>query len=142
MSGETTMTLAGALTATPELRFTESGDAVANFTVATNSRRYDKKADKWVDNDAMFMRCSAWRALGEHVAESLNKGDRVIVTGSLRQRSYEKDGEKKTVFELQVTEVGASLLFANVKVNKAERSGAGGQDRTPVSVPDDEEAPF
>lgn len=140
MANETTITLTGAITAEPELRFTGSGDAVANFTVATNSRRFDKQADKWVDNDAMFMRCSAWRQLGEHVAESLSKGDRVIVTGSLRQRSYEKDGVNRTVFELQVTEVGASLQFATVKINKATRATS--TEQAPVSVPDDDSPPF
>lgn len=142
---ETTLTIAGSLTATPELRTLPNGDFVANFTVASNSRRYNKQTDRYEDGDALFMRCSAFRGLAENLGNSLDKGARVIVTGNLRQRSYEKDGEKKTVFELQVTEVGASMLFATVKVNKAERtggSGAGGQDRTPVSVPDDEEAPF
>lgn len=143
---ETTLTIAGSLTATPELRTLPNGDFVANFTVASNSRRYNKQTDKYEDGDALFMRCSAFRNLAENLGNSLDKGARVIVTGNLRQRSYEKDGEKKTVFELQVTEVGASMLFATVKVNKTERSGASEQTpREPAAASgpaDDSEPPF
>lgn len=123
MAGETTITVVGNLTADPELRFTQSGAAVASFTVASTPRHYDKQQDKWVDDPALFMRCNVWRQVAENVAESLTRGSRVIVTGRLKQRSFEtKEGEKRTVVELEVDEVGPSLRYATVKVNKAERS--------------------
>lgn len=112
MANETQITVIGNLTGDPELRFTQSGAAVANFTVASTPRTFDKQRNEWVDGEALFLRCSVWRDQAEHVAESLKKGDRVVVQGNLVQRSYEnREGEKRTVFEMQVQEVGASLLF-------------------------------
>lgn len=135
---ETTLTITGSLTADPELRFTPSGIAVANFTVASNARRFDKASDGYVDTDAIFLRCTAWRTVAENVAASLTRGARVIVTGTLRSNSYEtRDGEKRTSLELNVTEVGASLLWATVTVTKADRAstapagGAGEDSETP-----------
>ncbi|MBO9555568.1 single-stranded DNA-binding protein [Cellulomonas sp.] len=127
MSGETTITVVGNLTADPELRFTPSGAAVANFTVASTPRTFDKARNEWVDGDTLFLRCSIWREAAESVAESLTKGIRVIVQGRLVQRSYEtREGEKRTVYELQVDEVGPSLRYATAKVTKTQRSGGGG----------------
>lgn len=124
MSGETIITIVGNVTADPELRFTPSGAAVANFTVAATPRVFDKQANEWRDGDALFMRVSAWRQLAENVAESVRKGHRVIVQGKLKQRSYEtREGEKRTVVEMEADEVGPSLRYATAKVNKAERSG-------------------
>lgn len=126
MAGETTITVVGNLTADVELRFTPSGAAVASFTVASTPRVMDKVTREWTDGDALFLRCSVWRQAAENVAESLTRGMRVIVTGRLRQRSYDtKDGEKRTVIELEVDEVGPSLRYANAKVAKVERSTAG-----------------
>lgn len=117
-------TLAGNLTADPEVRFTPSGAAVANFTVASTPRTYDKAEGKWVDGEPFFMRCTIWRQAAENIAESLRRGDRVIVTGRLKQRSFEtREGEKRTVVELDAYEVGASLQFKPVKIASAERSG-------------------
>jgi single-strand DNA-binding protein len=122
MAGETTICVVGNLTADPELRFTPSGAAVANFTVASTPRTFDKQSQEWRDGDALFLRCSVWRDAAEHVAESLTKGSRVIVQGRLKQRSYEtKEGEKRTVVELDVEEVGPSLKFADAKVMRAAR---------------------
>src|ERR1700744_5700301 len=127
MAGETVITVVGNLTANPELRFTPSGAAVASFTVASTPRLLDKATNEWKDGDALFLRCSVWRQAAENVAESLVRGARVIVTGRLRQRSYEtKEGEKRTVVELEVDEVGPSLRWATAKVTKAARGGAGG----------------
>ena len=107
MAGLPEVTVAGTLTADPELRFTPNGNAVANFTVAANDRRFDKNTSEWVDAGATFLRCSIWRQAAENVAESLNRGNRVIVTGRLKQREYEdREGQKRTVFELDVTEIG------------------------------------
>jgi single-strand DNA-binding protein len=126
VSGETSLTIIGNLTGDPELRFTPSGAAVANFTVASTPRAFDKAKNEWVDGDTLFMRCSLWREAAENVAESLTKGTRVIVTGRLTQRSYEtREGEKRTVVELQVDEVGPSLKYATAKVTRAQRSGGG-----------------
>lgn len=112
MSGETQIHLVGNLTADPELRFTPKGDAVVSFTVASTPRRYDQQSSKWVDQDSLFLRCSIWKQYAEHVAESLRKGDQVIVVGDLVQRSYEtREGEKRTVYEVQATEVGVGLRF-------------------------------
>jgi len=112
VAGETTITVVGNLTADPELRFTPSGAAVASFTVAATPRTLDRQSGEWKDGDALFMRCNIWRQAAENVAESLTRGARVIVTGRLRQRSYEtKEGEKRTVVELEVDEVGPSLRF-------------------------------
>jgi single-strand DNA-binding protein len=124
MTGEPIVTVVGNLTADPELRFTPSGAAVANFTVASTPRRYDKTTNEWHDGDALFMRCSLWRQAAENAAETLTRGMRVIVSGRLRQRSYEtKEGEKRTVVELEVDEVGPSLRYATAKVSKVERGG-------------------
>ena len=127
MAGETTITIVGNLTADPELRFTPSGAAVANFTVASTPRTFDRQSNEWKDGETLFMRCSIWRDAAENIAESLHRGTRVIVTGRLKSRSYEtKEGEKRTVIELDVDEVGPSLRYASAKVTKAERGGSGG----------------
>src|SRR3954454_16457012 len=127
MAGETVITVVGNLTADPELRFTPSGAAVANFTVASTPRTFDKNTNEWKDGDALFLRCSIWRQAAENVAESLQRGARVIVQGRLKQRSYEtKEGEKRTVYELDVDEVGPSLRYATAKVVKGQRGGGGG----------------
>src|SRR3954468_2994035 len=126
-AGDTNITLVGNLTDDPELRFTPSGAAVANFTVASTPRFLDKQSNEWKDGDALFLRCSVWRQAAENVAESLQRGARVIVTGRLKQRSYEtKEGEKRTVYEVEVDEIGPSLRYATAKVNKVQRSGGGG----------------
>lgn len=127
MPGLPEVTVVGTLTADPDLRYTATGVAVANFTVAANDRRFDKARNEWVDGDATFLRCSIWRDAAEHVAESLNRGNRVLVTGQLKQRSYEtNEGEKRTVFELEVTEIGPSLKWATAKVAKAARANGTG----------------
>jgi single-strand DNA-binding protein len=127
MAGETIMTVVGNLTADPELRFTPSGAAVANFTVASTPRKFNAQTNQWEDMDALFMRCNIWRQAAENVAESLTRGSRVVVTGRLRQRSYDtKEGEKRTVVELEVDEIGPSLKYATAKVNKVSRGGGGG----------------
>jgi single-strand DNA-binding protein len=127
MAGETVVTIIGNLTNDPELRFTPSGAAVANFTVASTPRTFDKQSNDWKDGDTLFMRCSVWRDAAENVAESLVRGSRVLVSGRLRSRSYEtKEGEKRTVVEMEVDEVGPSLRYATAKVNKASRGGGGG----------------
>ena len=128
MAGETQITICGNLTAPPELRFTPAGAAVANFVVASTPRTFDKAKNEFVDGDTLFMRCSAWRELAENIAETFpDKGARVIVQGRLVQRSYEdRDGQKRTVVELQVDEIGPSLKYASAKVTRAQRSGNGG----------------
>ncbi len=127
MAGDTVITVVGNLTADPELRFTPSGAAVANFTVASTPRTFDKNTNEWKDGEALFLRCSVWRQAAENVAESLSRGTAVIVQGRLKQRSYEtKEGEKRTVYELDVEEVGPSLKWATAKVTKASRGGGGG----------------
>ena len=127
MAGETIITVVGNLTDDPELKFTPSGAAVANFTVASTPRTFDRQTNEWKDGDALFIRCAAWRQLAENVAESLTKGQRVIVTGALRVRQYERqDGGKGTSVELNVDEVGPSLKFATAKTTKATRSGNSG----------------
>ncbi|AEG45676.1 single-stranded DNA-binding protein [Isoptericola variabilis] len=127
MAGETVITVVGNLTADPELRFTPSGAAVANFTIASTPRTFDRQTNEWKDGEALFLRCSVWREAAENVAESLTKGMRVIAQGRLTQRSYEtREGEKRTVVELQVDEIGPSLRFASAKVTRAQRSGGGG----------------
>jgi single-strand DNA-binding protein len=127
VAGDTTITVVGNLTADPELRFTPSGAAVANFTVASTPRIFDRQSSEWKDGDALFLRCNIWREAAENVAESLTRGARVIVTGRLKQRSFEtREGEKRTVFEVEVDEIGPSLRYATAKVNKASRSGGGG----------------
>jgi single-strand DNA-binding protein len=127
VAGDTTITVVGNLTADPELRFTPSGAAVANFTVASTPRIYDRQSGEWKDGEALFLRCNIWREAAENVAESLTRGSRVIVTGRLKQRSFEtREGEKRTVFEVEVDEIGPSLRYATAKVNKASRGGGGG----------------
>jgi single-strand DNA-binding protein len=127
VAGDTTITVVGNLTADPELRFTPSGAAVANFTVASTPRIYDRQSGEWKDGEALFLRCNIWREAAENVAESLTRGSRVIVTGRLKQRSFEtREGEKRTVFEVEVDEIGPSLRYATAKVNKASRGGGSG----------------
>lgn len=147
MSGETIITVVGNVTADPELRFTNAGAAVANFTVASTSRTFDKQSGEWRDGEALFLRCNVWRQPAEHVAETLTRGMRVIVTGRLRQRSFEtREGEKRTVVELEVDEVGPSLRYATAKVAKAERRSearsSAPQDDPWRSAPSDDEPPF
>ncbi len=123
MAGETTLTIVGNLTAEPELRFTPAGHAVADFTVASTPRNYDRQAGQWRDGEALFLRCTAWRQLAEHAAESLTKGTRVIVTGRLRQRSFElTEGVTRTVTELDVDELGPSLRYSTARVTKTTRT--------------------
>jgi single-strand DNA-binding protein len=127
MAGDTVITLVGNLTGDPELRFTPSGAAVANFTVASTPRTFDRQSGEWKDGETLFMRCSAWRDAAENVAESLQRGTRVVCQGRLVSRSFEtKEGEKRTVMEMQVDEVGPSLRYATAKVNKTQRGGGGG----------------
>ncbi|MCK0091560.1 single-stranded DNA-binding protein [Rhodococcus sp. HNM0563] len=127
MAGDTVITVVGNLTADPELRFTPSGAAVANFTVASTPRMFDRQSNEWKDGEALFLRCNIWREAAENVAESLTRGSRVIVQGRLKQRSYEtREGEKRTVVELEVDEIGPSLRYATAKVTKAGRGGGGG----------------
>ncbi len=127
MAGETLITVVGNLTADPELRFTPSGAPVANFTVASTPRTFDRASGEWKDGDAMFLNCAVWRQPAENVAESLTKGMRVIVQGRLRSRSYEtREGEKRTVFEVEVEEVGPSLRYATAKVTRSSSGNFGG----------------
>jgi single-strand DNA-binding protein len=126
MSNDTTLTVVGNLTNDPELRFTPSGSAVANFTIASTPRTFDKTANEWKDGETLFLRASIWREAAENVAESLAKGMRVIVTGRLKSRSYEtKEGEKRTVIELEVDEIGPSLKYASAKVTRTQRTSNG-----------------
>jgi single-strand DNA-binding protein len=125
MAGDTNITVVGNLTDDPDLRFTPNGAAVANFTVASTPRFFDKQTNEWKDGEALFLRCSIWRQAAENVAETLQRGARVIVTGRLKQRSYEtREGEKRTTFEVEVEEIGPSLKYATAKVTKTSRSGA------------------
>jgi single-strand DNA-binding protein len=143
MAGETVITVVGNLTADPELRFTPSGAAVANFTVASTPRMFDRQTGEWRDGEALFLRCNIWRQAAENAAESLTRGMRVVVQGRLRQRSFEtREGEKRTVVEMEVDEVGPSLRYATAKVNKVSRGqgassgggyGAGGGSDDPWS---------
>jgi single-strand DNA-binding protein len=130
MAGDTIVTIIGNITGDPELRFTPSGAAVANFTIASTPRTFDKQSNEWKDGETLFMRCSVWREQAENVAESLVRGTAVIAQGRIQSRSYEtKEGEKRTVIEMQVDEIGPSLRRATAKVTKAQRSsgpGAGG----------------
>jgi single-strand DNA-binding protein len=127
MAGETPITLIGNLTSDPELRFTPNGAAVANFTVASTPRTFDRQTNEWRDGDSMFINCSVWRQYAENVAESLSKGTRVIVSGRLKARSYEtREGEKRTVFEVDVDEVGPALRYATAKVTRTTGGGGGG----------------
>jgi single-strand DNA-binding protein len=127
MAGDTTITVVGNLTSDPELRFTPSGAAVANFTIASTPRSFDRQTGEWKDGETLFMRCSVWREAAENVAESLTRGTAVLAQGRLQSRSYEtKEGEKRTVVEMQVEEIGPSLRRATAKVTKAQRGGGGG----------------
>jgi single-strand DNA-binding protein len=126
-AGDTTITISGNLCADPELRFTPSGQAVSNFTVASTPRFLNKQTNEWEDGPSLFLTCNVWRQAAENVAESLQRGMRVIVTGRLKQRSYEtREGEKRTVFEVEVDDVGPSLKSASAKVTKSNRSGGPG----------------
>lgn len=127
MAGEPPITLIGNLTGDPELRFTPSGAAVANFTVACTPRTLDRQSNEWKDGETLFISCSVWRQVAENVAESLTRGARVVVHGRLKARSYDdRDGNKRTVFECDVEEIGASMKYATAKITKASRSGDGG----------------
>ena len=139
MTGETTITVVGNLTADPELRYTQNGLPVANFTIASTPRTFDKTSQEWKDGEALFLRASVWREFAENVANSLTKGSRVIATGFLKQRSYEtKEGEKRTSMEFEVQEIGPSLKYATATVTRA--SGGGKYDSW--STPATEESPF
>ncbi|MFD0405518.1 single-stranded DNA-binding protein [Kitasatospora sp. NPDC127116] len=127
MAGETQITLVGNLVDDPELRFTPSGVAVAKFRIASTPRTFDRQTNEWKDGEALFLTCNVWRQPAENVAESLAKGMRVIVQGRLGQRSYEKDGQKRTVFEVEVDEVGPSLRNSTAKVSRANRAQGGAQ---------------
>lgn len=140
MANEPVVTLVGNCTADPDLRFVASGAAVANFTLACTPRVKQGEGD-WVDGETMWVRCAAWRDLGEHVAESLVKGTRVIVSGRLRVRSYEKDGQSRTSIEMDCDAVGPELRYATAKVVKAERGGGGGGQSRPAAPADDPWAP-
>ena len=151
MAGDTQITIVGNLTADPEIRFIQSGAAVVNFTVASTPRSFDRNTNEWKDGEALFLRCSLWREAAENAAESLTKGMRVIVVGRLVSRSWETNGEKRTVNEIQVDEVGPSLKYATAKVTKTSRSGqasggtapAGGSDGDPwATAPLSDEPPF
>ena len=127
MAGETVITVVGNLVDDPELRFTPSGAAVANFRIASTPRTFDRQTNEWKDGDALFLTCSVWRQAAENVAESLQKGMRVVVQGRLKSRQFEtREGEKRTVFEIDVDEVGPSLKYATAKVTRTQRSGGGG----------------
>ena len=155
MSGDTAITLVGNLTADPELRFTQASVAVAGFTVASTPRIFDRASGEWKDGDALFLRCTLWRQPAENVAETLSKGSRVIVTGRLRQRSYEtREGEKRTVVEVDVEEIGPSLRYATARVTRAgktttpaatTRGGGehgGGDPSTGAAAGGDDQPPF
>ena len=125
--GDTPITVVGNIVADPELRFTPSGAAVANFRIASTPRRFNSQTNQWEDGEGLFLTCNVWRQAAENVAESLQKGMRVVVTGRLRQRSYEtREGEKRTVYEVEVDEVGPSLKYATAKVTRTNREGGGG----------------
>jgi single-strand DNA-binding protein len=136
MAGETVITVVGNLTADPELRFTSSGAAVASFTIASTPRTFDRNNNEWKDGEALFLRCSIWRQAAENVAESLQRGARVVATGRLRQRSFEtREGEKRTVIELEVDEIGPSLRYATAKINRTQRGSSSGGFGSPSGSP-------
>ncbi|MBB3158215.1 single-strand DNA-binding protein [Microbacterium proteolyticum] len=140
MTGETTLTIVGNLTADPELRSTQNGLSVVNFTVASTPRTFDRQANEWKDGEALFMRCSAWREHAEHIAGSLSKGSRVVATGRLVQRSYQdREGNNRTALELEVDEIGPSLRYATAQVTRAASRGAGSSSRpsAPYDAPVD-----
>jgi single-strand DNA-binding protein len=127
MAGDTQITVVGNLVSDPELRYTPTGVAVANFRIASTPRTFDRQSNEWKDGDSLFLTCNVWRQAAENVAESLQRGMRVIVQGRLHQRSYEtREGEKRTVFEVEVDDVGPSMRNASAKVTKSNRSGGGG----------------
>lgn len=133
MAGETVITVVGNLTSDPELRYTQNGLAVANFTIASTPRNFDRAANEWKDGEALFLRASVWREFAEHVAGSLTKGSRVIASGRLKQRSYEtKEGEKRTSMELEIDEIGPSLRYATASLTRAQSSSAP-RDGAPVA---------
>lgn len=153
--GDTPITIVGNLVADPELRFTPSGAAVANFRIASTPRTFNRETNQWEDGEALFLTCNVWRQAAENVAESLSKGMRVIVTGRLKQRSYQtKEGEQRTVFEVEVDEVGPSLKYASASVSRNPREGGQnapqgqqpsgwiGQDTQNGFTPNNEQAPF
>lgn len=140
MANDTIITVVGNLTGDPELRFIPSGSAVANFTIASTPRSFDKQSNEWKDGEALFLRCSIWREAAEQVAESLTKGMRVIAQGRLVQRSYEKDGDKRTVVELQVDEIGPSLKYATAQVTRRQK-GAPPAQPGGFSAPQQSSAP-
>jgi single-strand DNA-binding protein len=147
MAGEVQTTIIGNLTSDPELRATPSGAMVANFTVATTPRTFDRQSGDWKDGDTLFMRCNVWRQDAENLVESLSRGARVMVQGRLRQRSFEKDGEKRTVIELEADEVAASLKYATAKVSKVSRGSTSSPASSSASDPwagaaDDSDSPF
>ena len=132
MAGETVITVVGNLTSDPELRYTQNGLAVANFTIASTPRNFDRATSEWKDGDALFLRASVWREFAEHVAGSLTKGSRVIATGRLKQRSYEtKEGEKRTSMELEIDEIGPSLRYSTAAVTRAPSNGPRGGSAAP-----------
>jgi single-strand DNA-binding protein len=136
MANDTVITVVGNLTADPELRFTQNGVAVANFTIASTPRTFDRASNEWKDGEALFLRASVWREFAEHVASSLSKGSRVVATGRLRQRSFEtKEGEKRTSIELEVDEIGPSLRYATAAVTRAPGSAATAGGNTEWSAP-------
>lgn len=141
MAGETIITVVGNLTSDPELRYTQNGLAVANFTIASTPRNFDRAANDWKDGEALFLRASVWREFAEHVAGSLTKGARVVATGRLKQRSYEtKEGEKRTSIELEVDEIGPSLRYATAQITRSPggsggASGGSGRNAVPASEP-------
>ncbi|MFE1646223.1 single-stranded DNA-binding protein [Microbacterium sp. P01] len=140
MAGETIITVVGNLTADPELRYTQGGLPVANFTIASTPRNFDRASNEWKDGEALFLRASVWREFAEHVAGSLTKGSRVVATGRLKQRSYEtKEGEKRTSIELEVDEIGPSLRYATAQITRAASGGGGGggQQSRPQQVADE-----
>jgi single-strand DNA-binding protein len=138
MAGETIITVVGNLTADPELRYTQSGLAVANFTIASTPRTFDRQSNEWKDGEALFLRASCWREFAEHVAGSLTKGSRVIATGRLKQRSYDdRDGNKRTAIELEVDEIGPSLRYATAQVTRASGGSGGGGGRSQGAVADE-----
>ena len=133
MAGETIITVVGNLTADPELRYTQNGLAVANFTIASTPRTFDRASNEWKDGEALFLRASVWRDFAEHVAGSLTKGSRVVATGRLRQRSYQdREGQNRTAIELEVDEIGPSLRYATAQVTRASGGGGGGGGRGQV----------
>jgi single-strand DNA-binding protein len=132
MAGETTITVIGNLVEDPELRFTPAGAAVANFRIASTPRTFDKQAQEWKDGETLFLRASIWREAAENVAETLTKGMRVIAHGVLKSRSYEKDGQQRTVIEFDVEEIGPSLKYANAKVNRTQKAGGNTAPKQPA----------